>query len=113
VGASASCLEERSRPGPPRLDFTLDAVTVRSSPPPDTVSGRVSAADDDGLDSVWVTVDDVTKGEDGGFESAFSSRFIFIIGTGKTPGSSIPVTVRARDLAGFEVSRDTYVVVVP
>jgi len=58
-------------------------------------------------------VDDVIKGEDGGFDSFFSSRFTFIIGTGKTVGSFIPVTLRARDLAGFEVSRDTHVVVVP
>jgi hypothetical protein len=109
----AACLEERSRPGPPDLDFTLDAITVRSSPPADTVSGRVQVDDPDGVDSVWITVDDAIKGEDGGFEPAFSSRFVFIVAPGRMVGSSIPVTLRARDLAGFEVSRDTHVVVVP
>jgi len=85
---------------------------VRTGPPADTVSGNVRAEDFDGLDSVWVEVDGVVKGDDAGFEQVFSSRFVFVIATGKTPGTPIPVTLRARDLAGFEVSRDTHVVVV-
>jgi hypothetical protein len=77
------------------------------------VAGDVRADDPDGLDSVWVIVDSVTRGEDGGFEQVFSRRYRFIFATGKSPGSQIPMTLRARDIAGFEVSRDTYVVVVP
>lgn len=111
--AAGACLEERSRPGPPLLTFTIDDTTVRSSPPPDSVAGNVRADDPDGLDSIWVIVDSVTKGEDGGFEQVFSRRYLFIVAAGKSPGSRIPVTLRARDIAGFEVSRDTYVVVVP
>lgn len=86
---------------------------MRSTPPPDTVAGHVRAEDEDGIDSVWVSVDSVIKGDDGGFQVVFSSPFRFVIATGKTPSSRIPVTLRARDLAGFEISRDTYVVVVP
>jgi hypothetical protein len=77
------------------------------------VAGDVRADDPDGLDSIWVIVDSVTKGEDGGFDQVFSRRYRFIIVTGKSPGSQIPMTLRARDIAGFEVTRDTYVVVVP
>lgn len=88
-------------------------MTVRSSAPPDTVAGNVRAEDEDGIDSVWVSVDSVIRGDDGFFEPVFSSTFRFIIATGKSPGTEIPVTFRARDLAGFEVSRDTHVVVVP
>lgn len=81
--------------------------------PPDTLSGTVSAVDADGLDSVWVSVDSVVSGEDAGFDRAFTTRFRFLIGGGKAASSQIPVEVRARDIAGFEVKRDTHVVVVP
>ena len=111
--AGAACLEERPRPGPPQLTFTLDRTNVRSKTPPDTLAGSVRADDPDGLDSIWVTVDSVTKGEDGGFETVFSRRFSFLIGAGKPQGDLIPVELRARDIAGFVVTRDTFVVVVP
>jgi hypothetical protein len=81
--------------------------------PPDTVAGTVRAEDADGLDSVWVTVDSAVAGEDGGFDRVFSARFRFLIGAGKTQGTQIPVELRARDIAGFQVVQDTYVVVVP
>lgn len=80
--------------------------------PPDTLSGTVRAEDTDGLDSVWVTVDSAVAGEDGGFDAVFSAPFRFLIGPGKTPGTVLPVQVRARDIAGFQVARDTFVVVV-
>jgi len=80
--------------------------------PPDTLSGTVRAEDTDGLDSVWVTVDSAVAGEDGGFDAVFSAPFRFLIGPGKTPGSVLPVQIRARDIAGFQVARDTFVVVV-
>jgi hypothetical protein len=77
------------------------------------VAGDVRADDPDGLDSIWVIVDSEIRGEDGGFDRVFSRRYRFIIATGKSVGSQIPMTLRARDIAGFEVTRDTFVVVVP
>ncbi len=71
------------------------------------------AEDTDGLDSVWVTVDSVVAGEDGGFNPVFSSTFRFLIGPGKSPNTVLQVEIRARDIAGFQVTRDTTVVVVP
>lgn len=112
----AGCVEDRARPGPPALSFTLDQTTVRSNnppTPPDTLSGTVIADDPDGLDSVWVSVDSVVAGEDAGFDRRFVTTFRFLIGPGKSTPSEIPVQIRARDIAGFEVSKDTYVVVVP
>jgi hypothetical protein len=109
-------VEDRARPGPPQLTFTLDRTTVRSNnppTPPDTFAGTVRASDPDGLDSVWVSVDSVVAGEDGGFDRSFTTRFRFLIGPGKPPTTRLPVQIRARDIAGFEVRRDTYVVVVP
>lgn len=95
--------------------FTLDKTQVFSNnppTPPDTLSGTVRAEDTDGLDSVWVMVDSAVAGEDGGFDRVFSAPFRFLIGPGKTPGTVLPVQIRARDIAGFQVARDTYVVVV-
>jgi hypothetical protein len=110
------CVEDRARPGPPLLQYTLDRTTVRSNnppTPPDTVAGTVRADDSDGLDSIWISVDSVVAGEDGAFDRTVVTRFRFLIGAGKAPSTRIPVQIRARDIAGFEVSRDTYVVVVP
>ncbi len=81
--------------------------------PPDTLSGTVRAEDTDGLDSIWVTVDSAVAGEDGGFDRVFSAPFRFLIGAGKTPGTVLSVQIRARDIAGFQVIRDTSVTVVP
>ncbi|HEV8266490.1 MAG TPA: hypothetical protein VGQ06_16195 [Gemmatimonadales bacterium] len=86
---------------------------MRSSTPPDTFAGTVRAEDPDGIDSVWVSVDSVVAGEDGLLDQVFTSRFRFLIGAGKTAGTQIPVQIRARDIAGFQVERDTHVVVVP
>ena len=112
---AASCIEERPRPGPPLITLTLNRTTVQSNnppTPPDTLSGTVRAEDTDGLDSVWVSVDSAVAGEDGGFDRVFSTTFRFLIGPGKTPGTILPVQIRARDIAGFQVARDTNVVVV-
>jgi hypothetical protein len=86
---------------------------VRSTTPPDTFGGTVRAEDADGIDSVWVTVDSVVDANDGLLDRVFSARFTFVIGAGKPDGTQIPVQLRARDVAGFQVQRDTYVVVVP
>jgi hypothetical protein len=58
-------------------------------------------------------LDSVEKGEDGGFERVFSSRWVFIVTAGRSEGTSLPLTFRARDIAGFVAERDTYVVVGP
>ena len=96
------------------LTFTVDDTTVHASRA-DTISGRVSATDPDGIDSVWVTVDSEERGDDGFFDPAFSENYRFIIEVGHTPpvGQHMPVSFRARDVAGFQVQRDTYVVVIP
>jgi hypothetical protein len=113
AAAVGACLEDRPRPGPPHLTFTLDRTTVRSTTPPDTLTGTVRAEDSDGIDSVWVTVETAVAREDGRLEPTFTTRFRFLIGAGITPGTVLPVQFRARDIAGFQVIRDTQVVVVP
>ena len=107
-----ACLGDRDRPGPPALTFTIDDPLVVSSRQ-DTVAGGVRVEDPDGVDSVWVTLEMAEKGDDGGFNRVFDSRYRFIVSPVFSPGEQIPLTFRARDIAGFEVQRDTYVVVVP
>ena len=101
IGAAlgAACLEERPRPAPPRLTLILDDATVCS---PDTVSGTVRADDPDGIDSLWVTVDQEESGVDGLLERSFEARFRLPVRAGLSTGSTVDVLVRARDLAGFE-----------
>jgi hypothetical protein len=62
---------------------------------------------------VWVTLETVEKGQNGGFDRVFSSRYQFVVASGFTPGARIPLVFRTRDISGFQVQRDTYVVVVP
>ena len=69
--------------------------------------------DADGIDSVWVAAGSEEWAEDGGFSQVISTRYRLIIPAGTTPGAPIPMSSRARDAAGFEAQRDTYVVAVP
>ncbi|HYU08337.1 MAG TPA: hypothetical protein VEK77_03020 [Gemmatimonadales bacterium] len=108
----AACLGERERPGPPQLSFTIDQDSVSASQV-DTVSGMIRAEDPDGIDSVWVTVDAEERGENGGFDRVFSARYRFLVAPGQQPGTRLMLLFRARDIAGFEVQRDSYVVVSP
>jgi hypothetical protein len=108
----AACLGERERPGPPRLSFTIDDTTVVSSRT-DTIAGSVRAEDADGIDSVWVTAASQEQREDGGFSQVMSTRYRLVIPAGTQPGAQIPLSFRARDAAGFEAQRDTYVVALP
>ena len=78
----------------------------------DTVAGNIRVDDPDGIDSVWITLESVEQADDGGFNQAFSSRYRFVV-QGFAPSTQIPLSFRARDIAGFEVLRDTYVVVIP
>jgi hypothetical protein len=94
------------------LSFTIDDPQVVSSTA-DTVEGNVRVEDPDGVDSVWVTLENVEAGFDGGFNRVTNPRYRFVVGAGFSPGEHLPLIFRARDIAGFEVQRDTYVVVVP
>lgn len=58
-------------------------------------------------------MDSVEKGDDGGFDRAFSSRWVFVVTAGRNEGEVLPLTFRARDVAGFVAERDTQVVVGP
>lgn len=71
------------------------------------------AQDADGIDSLWITAGSQRWTADGGFSRVISTRYRLIIPSGTQPGTQIPMSFRARDAAGLEVQRDTYVVTVP
>lgn len=71
------------------------------------------AQDTDGIDSLWVTAGAEQWVDDGGFNQVISTSYRLIIPSGTQPGTQIPMSVRARDAAGFEAQKDTYVVAVP
>lgn len=89
--------------------ITLSQTAVTS---PDTLTGTVRAEDNDGIDSVWVTVDTERAGEDGFFETVLIAPFRFIIPPGLPANRVLPVRVEARDIAGFSTTLDTIVRVV-
>jgi hypothetical protein len=94
----AGCLEDRPRPAPPTLEITLSKDTVRS---PDTLIVTVRVDDPDGIDSVWVSVDSVLRGDDAFFERTYQSAIRFTIRNGHVLGDQIPVRLQARDVVGF------------
>ncbi len=114
---AASCLTERPRPAPPTIAITLDKTTVqsRNAPaPPDTLTVTVRAADPDGIDSAWVQLDgDPPLGADGLLDPVLEGPFRVLVPGGFLQGTTLPVRVRARDVAGFEGERDTSVSVAP
>ena len=107
---ATACFEERPRPAPPLLRVTLHQTQVTS---PDTFTGTIRAEDLDGIDSVWVTVDEERAGEDGFFETVVVLPFRFLISPGLPSTTVLPVRVEARDIAGFSTMLDTVIVVVP
>src|SRR2546421_10587240 len=107
----AGCIEDRERPAPPRLSFTFDRTTVRSINPPapqDSISGSIQARDPDGIDSVWIKVDQIEAGDDGGLDPSFNRRFSFTGQAGKTPRTPIPGCVRPPGFAGVVGQRESY-----
>src|SRR6266542_4023129 len=116
-GAELLAATERPRPAPPTIAITLDKTTVqsRNAPaPPDTLTVTVRAADPDGIDSAWVQLDgDPPLGADGLLDPVLEGPFRVLVPGGFLQGTTLPVRVRARDVAGFEGERDTSVSVAP
>jgi hypothetical protein len=113
AAALAGCLSERPRPAPPQLSIMLDATTIRSTTPNDTLTGSVRAADSDGLDSLWLQVDTIHVGVDAAFDLVYQNRFRLAVRSGLPQGTQVPVVLQARDVVGFRSQLDTFVTVVP
>ena len=111
LSLAASCLSERPRPAPPVVSITLDKDSVRSATnPPDTLTGTLRAQDADGIDSVWLQLDDDPPiAEDGLLQTSFQSPFRVVVPAGFSSGARLPLTLEARDFTGFRSVLDTMV----
>jgi hypothetical protein len=104
------CTPERLRPGPPSLVIEgPEGSTVFS---PDTVGISVFARDDNGLDSVTVTILGRTE-ELGAFDQVeVSDIFLWPIPEGLSPGELVEIVGLAKDLVGERTVVTTSVTVV-
>jgi hypothetical protein len=76
---------------------------------PDTLSGFLSATDPDGIDSLWLVVDTARYGIEGLFLEEVSGPFTVEIPDGKSAGTTIPISLEARDVMQFVATLDTFV----
>jgi hypothetical protein len=113
AASASSCLSERPRPAPPVLAIVLQATSVHSTTPNDTLGGSVRVDDSAGLDSVWLQVDGNHAAADGLLAPTYQSAFRVPIPAGLAAGTPVPVSLAARDVVGFRSQLDTFVTVVP
>lgn len=106
----AACRTDRLRPGPPSLSIELPpGATVFS---PDTLGLVVRAHDDNGLDSVTVTILGRTEEADAFDQVDAVDVFLWPIPEGLTPGELVQVRGYAKDLVGDRTTVTTSVTVV-
>jgi hypothetical protein len=78
---------------------------------PDSLRGTIDVSDNEGIDSMWLRVDTSQVGVDGQFDLSYEAPFLFPVASGIVSGAKIPVSLRARDVAGYSDVLDTFVVV--
>ena len=104
------CISDRLRPGPPSLSIELPpGATVFS---PDTLGLAVRAHDDNGLDSVTVTILGRTEEANAFNRVDVVDGFLFPIPEGLIPGQLVEITGYAKDLVGDRTTVTTSVTVI-
>lgn len=110
VGAGAACSPDRLRPGPPSLVIEVpEGNTVTS---PDTMPMRVYVRDDNGLDSVTVSLRDLTVEINAFDRVEYADIIEWPIPEGLLPGDLLTFIGYAKDLVGERTSITTTVTVV-
>lgn len=110
LAAAAGCAEDRLRPGPPTLTIEPPPGNVVTSP--DTALIIVRARDDNGLDSVTVTILDRTEEIDAFDRIEADGIFLWPIPAGLIPGELIGISAYAKDLVGDRTTATASVTVV-
>jgi hypothetical protein len=106
----AACGTDRLRPGPPSLSIELPpGATVFS---PDTLGLVVRAHDENGLDSVTVTILGRTEEADAFNQVDAVDVFLWPIPEGLTPGELVEIRGYAKDLVGDRTTVTTSVTVI-
>jgi hypothetical protein len=80
---------------------------------PDQLSITVRAHDADGLDSLWVTLDQREDGLDALLRESFEAEVVMPVQSGHPVGTHLAVRLRGRDLAGFSDTIVDTVLVMP
>jgi hypothetical protein len=110
LSLAGACTPDRLRPGPPSLVINGPAGSTVTSP--DTVGIEVLAQDDNGLDSVTVTILGVTE-ELGAFDEVEVHDILFWpIPGGLPPGTLVEIVGYAKDLVGERTTVTTSVTVI-
>jgi hypothetical protein len=110
AGAGVGCTPDRLRPGPPSL--VVEGPEGSTAFSPDTIAIAIFAQDDNGLDSLTVTVGDRTEDLDVFEDVEFSDILFWTIPEGLTPGELIDIVAYAKDLVGERTTVNTSVTVV-
>lgn len=106
----AGCTPERLRPGPPSLTIEVPAGNTVFSP--DTLPILIHVRDDNGLDSVTVTVFGETADVDAFDEVEVIDIFDWPIPDGLMPGELVEIQGYAKDLVGERTNVTTSVTVI-
>lgn len=106
----SACTPERLRPGPPSLAIEVPAGSTVFSP--DTLPILIHAQDDNGLDSVTVTVLGETAEVDAFDEVEVLDILTWPIPEGLPAGELIEIQAYAKDLAGERTTITTSVTVI-
>ncbi|MDH3495876.1 MAG: hypothetical protein OER21_03875 [Gemmatimonadota bacterium] len=110
LAIAAGCAEDRLRPGPPTLTIAPPPGNVVTSP--DTALIIVLARDDNGLDSVTVTILGRTEEIDAFDRIEAEGVFLWPIPAGFVPGQVIEIAAFAKDLVGDRTTATASVTVV-
>lgn len=110
LAIAAGCAEDRLRPGPPTLTIEPPSGNVVTSP--DTALIIVLARDDNGLDSVTVTILGRTEEVDAFDRREAEGVFLWPIPGGFLPGEVIEIAAYAKDLVGDRTTATASVMVV-
>jgi hypothetical protein len=109
-GAAGGCKPDRLRPGPPSLVITGPQGSTVTSP--DTAGIEVFAQDDNGLDSVTVTILGQTEELSAFDEVEVHDILFWPIPEGLSPGTLVEIIGYAKDLVGERTTVTTSVTVV-
>lgn len=115
IALGAGCTDPRSRPGPPTVEVTLEADHTIASP--GSILGSIYAYDENGLDSIVVSIhsaDERLIGDSTFFSSEpfeTTMPLIWQVPAGMSTGTGIQVVVRVVSYIGFAAADTVFAAV--
>ena len=115
VALGAGCTDPRSRPGPPTVQVTLEAGHTINSP--GSILGSIYAYDENGLDSIVVSIhsaDERLIGDSTFFSSEpfeTTRPLVWQVPAGMSAGTGIQVVARVVNYIGFAAADTVFAAV--